>query len=99
MRTPELQRCSCAAPERGADYAGAVHETSPAPTPVTAPFHGLATVVVAVGADVAAGEVVAVLEAMKMEAPVTAPRAGVVSAVAVTEPAPVAGGDVLVELT
>ncbi|MBE7326025.1 hypothetical protein IEQ44_15350 [Nocardioides sp. Y6] len=78
-----------------------MHETSPAPTatPVTAPFHGLATVVVAVGAHVAAGEVVAVLEAMKMEAPVTAPRAGVVSAVAVTEPAPVAGGDVLVELT
>lgn len=78
-----------------------VHQTSPgAPaTPITAPFHGLATVVVSVGSHVAAGEVVAVLEAMKMEAPITAPRAGVVTAVTLDHPAPVAGGDVLVELT
>lgn len=67
-------------------------------TPVTAPFHGLATVVVAVGTHVAAGEVVAVLEAMKMEAPITAPRAGRVTVVSLTGPTPVAGGDVLLEI-
>lgn len=69
-----------------------------AATPVTAPFHGLATVVVEVGDHVAAGDVVAVLEAMKMEAPITAPRAGRVVAVRHDSPTPVAGGDVLLEL-
>lgn len=65
---------------------------------VAAPFHGLVTVLVEVGEEVAAGEVLAVLEAMKMEAPITAPRGGRVVAVAVEGPAPVAGGDLLLEL-
>lgn len=73
--------------------------TETAATPVTAPFHGLATVVVTEGDEVVAGDVVAVLEAMKMEAPITAPRAGRVTAVTVDGPTPVAGGDVLLELT
>ena len=76
-------------------------ETPPAhghPTAVTAPFHGLVTLLVEVGTTVAAGEVVAVLEAMKMEAPITAPRRGVVTMAAFTGTRPVAGGDVLLEL-
>lgn len=77
---------------------------SPAPTQrvaggVHAPFHGLVTVLVQAGEDVQAGQVVAVLEAMKMEAPITAPHAGTVSRVLVDETATVAGGDLLLVLS
>lgn len=68
------------------------------PGGVHAPFHGLATVLVQVGEIVEAGQVVAVLEAMKMEAPITAPRPGTVRLVAVAETATVAGGDLLLAL-
>jgi biotin carboxyl carrier protein len=54
---------------------------------------------VAVGAPVAAGEAVVVLESMKMEIPVLAERDGVVSAVKVAQGDVVQEGDVLVELT
>lgn len=65
---------------------------------VHAPFHGLVTVLVKVGERVEAGQVVAVLEAMKMEAPITAPRPGTVRLVAVEVTATVAGGDLLLAL-
>ena len=70
------------------------------PSPVRAPFHGMVTVFVVNGDDVAAGEVVAVLEAMKMEAPITAPRAGTVHEVMTAEPGTVvAGGELLLVIT
>ncbi|WP_275106506.1 biotin/lipoyl-containing protein [Nocardioides daphniae] len=62
------------------------------------PFQGLVTVLVEAGARVESGEVLAVLEAMKMEAPITAPRAGTVVAVAFEGTRAVSGGDALVDL-
>jgi biotin carboxyl carrier protein len=55
-------------------------------------------VLVQPGQEVAAREALVVLEAMKMETPVSAPFAGRVSAVHVEEGAPVAAGTLLVEL-
>ncbi|RHW23259.1 urea carboxylase [Nocardioides immobilis] len=53
---------------------------------------------VGVGDTVAAGDVLTVLEAMKMEAPVTAPHAGIVTEVLATPGSQVAPGDALVVL-
>ena len=53
---------------------------------------------VAPGEAVEAGQVLVILEAMKMENTVTAPAAGTVSNVAVATGAQVQRGDVLVEL-
>jgi biotin carboxyl carrier protein len=50
---------------------------------------------VAAGQRVAAGDTLIVLEAMKMEIPVTAPRAGVVSSILVAEKQMVAEGEAL----
>ena len=63
------------------------------PTPrngghVAAPFDGVVTVGVAEGDTVEAGQTVATIEAMKMEASITAPRAGTVERVAVRAPRP-----------
>lgn len=85
-----------------AHYAVAMTETPAAgsdDTQVSAPFQGLVTLLVEPGAHVSAGDVVAVLEAMKMEAPITAPRAGVVTRTAFTGSQAVVGGDVLLVLT
>ena len=53
---------------------------------------------VAVGDTVSEGDVLVVLESMKMEIPVEAPSAGVVARIAVTDGDPVDEGDVLVVL-
>jgi len=50
---------------------------------------------VAAGQRVAAGDTLIVLEAMKMEIPVTAPRAGTVAAILVVEKQMVAEGEAL----
>ncbi len=50
---------------------------------------------VAAGQRVAAGDTLLVLEAMKMEIPVTAPRAGTVAAILVAEKQMVAEGETL----
>jgi methylmalonyl-CoA carboxyltransferase small subunit len=64
-----------------------------------APISGTVTKVVAEpGAQVAAGAVLLVLEAMKMETPVVSPYAATVRAVNVKEGDRVAGGAILVEL-
>lgn len=62
---------------------------------VTAPFAGVVTLAVAPGDTVAAGTVVATIEAMKLEAGLTAPRTGTVSRVG-PDQGQVEGGDVLV---
>ncbi|MDH6242990.1 pyruvate carboxylase [Mycobacterium sp. OTB74] len=66
------------------------------PDHVAAPFAGVVTVAVAVGDQVAAGQTIATIEAMKMEAAITAPKAGTVTRIAVTPTAGVEGGDLLV---
>ncbi|WP_049579589.1 pyruvate carboxylase [Nocardiopsis sp. SBT366] len=68
------------------------------PAQVAAPFAGVVTPTVAVGDEVAAGDTVATIEAMKMEASITAPRAGVVARVAVEGAQRVEGGDLIVHL-
>ena len=66
------------------------------PDHVAAPFAGVVTVGVAVGDEVTAGQTIATIEAMKMEAAITAPKAGTVNRVAVGSTAQVEGGDLLV---
>ena len=53
---------------------------------------------VAVGDEVAEGQTLVILESMKMEMPVEAPGAGVVSAILTKEGAAVEEGGVLVEI-
>jgi pyruvate carboxylase len=68
------------------------------PNHVAAPFAGVVTVGVSVGDKVSAGQTIATIEAMKMEAPITAPADGAVQRVAVSDTAQVEGGDLLVVL-
>ena len=65
---------------------------------VAAPFQGVVTVVVAEGDSVSAGDTVATIEAMKMEAAITAPVAGTVKRVAISGTQSVEGGDLVVVL-
>jgi pyruvate carboxylase len=65
------------------------------PDHVAAPFAGVVTVSVDEGDTVEAGETIATIEAMKMEAAITAPKAGTVARVAVSTTAQVEGGDLL----
>jgi pyruvate carboxylase len=69
------------------------------PDHVAAPFAGVVTVNVAEGDQVQAGQTIATIEAMKMEAAITAPKAGCVGRVAVSATAQVEGGDLLVVVT
>ncbi|KUI29302.1 pyruvate carboxylase [Mycobacterium sp. GA-2829] len=66
------------------------------PGHVAAPFAGVVTVTVAAGDPVDAGQPIATIEAMKMEAAITAPKSGSVTRVAVGQTAQVDGGDLLV---
>ncbi|WP_064076167.1 pyruvate carboxylase [Prescottella equi] len=66
------------------------------PGHVAAPFAGTVSISVAEGDTVEAGDTVATIEAMKMEASITAPVAGTVSRVALRGPQQVEGGDLLV---
>lgn len=65
------------------------------PDHVAAPFAGVVTVSVSAGDAVEAGQTIATIEAMKMEAAITAPKAGTVTRVAVSATAQVEGGDLL----
>lgn len=69
------------------------------PGHVAAPFAGVVTIGVAEGDKVTAGQTVATIEAMKMEAAITAPADGTVARVAVAATAQVEGGDLLVVLS
>ena len=66
------------------------------PGQVAAPFSGVVTLKAEVGAAVRAGEPIASIEAMKMEAAITAPVDGVVERLAIAETAQVDAGDLLV---
>lgn len=68
------------------------------PKHVAAPFSGVVTLKVAVGDVVRAGQPVASIEAMKMEAAITAPVAGTVGRLAIPATQQVDAGDLLVVL-
>jgi len=63
---------------------------------VPAPFAGVISLKVAVGESVESGQTVATIEAMKMEAAITASVTGVVDRLAVTPTQAVEAGDLLV---
>ncbi|CKH16291.1 pyruvate carboxylase [Mycolicibacterium smegmatis] len=65
------------------------------PDHIAAPFAGVVTVNVEPGDDVTAGQTVATIEAMKMEAAITAPKRGVVDRLAVSGTTQVESGDLL----
>jgi pyruvate carboxylase len=68
------------------------------PGQVAAPFAGVVTLTVVEGDTIDAGAPVATIEAMKMEAAITAPTAGTISRVAIGEVQQVEGGDLLVSI-
>ncbi|GEL26328.1 pyruvate carboxylase [Pseudonocardia sulfidoxydans NBRC 16205] len=66
---------------------------------VAAPFAGVVTLQVGEGDKVDAGQTVATIEAMKMEASITAQKAGTVGRLAIGKVQQVEGGDLLLELS
>ncbi|MGI8414906.1 MAG: biotin/lipoyl-containing protein, partial [Nakamurella sp.] len=68
------------------------------PGHVAAPFAGVVTLSVADGDQVSAGQTVATIEAMKMEASITAQNAGTVARTAISSVQQVEGGDLLLVL-
>ena len=69
------------------------------PQHVAAPFAGVVTLAVAEGDTVESGQTVATIEAMKMEASITAHRSGTVARLAIGQVQQVEGGDLLLELS
>lgn len=65
------------------------------PGHAAAPFTGVVTPKVAVGQEVSAGEVIASIEAMKMEASITAGISGKIQRLGIQGPTPVEGGDLI----
>jgi pyruvate carboxylase len=69
------------------------------PGQVAAPFAGVVSLTVDEGSAVAAGDSIATIEAMKMEAGITTPVAGTVQRVAIATQQQVEGGDLLVVIS
>ncbi|MFC9442406.1 biotin/lipoyl-containing protein, partial [Brevibacterium sp. NPDC056947] len=65
------------------------------PGHVSSPFAGVVTLQVGVGDTVEAGDVIATIEAMKMEASITAPVAGPISRIAIDSVSQLEGGDLV----
>ncbi|MFI8567297.1 pyruvate carboxylase [Rhodococcus sp. NPDC078407] len=63
---------------------------------IPAPFAGVVTLSVEEGQKISAGDTIATIEAMKMEAAITAPRGGTVTRLAISGVQQVEGGDLLV---
>ncbi len=68
------------------------------PGHIAAPFAGAVTLAVSEGDTIAAGDTIGTIEAMKMEAAITAPRAGTVARIAIGKVQQVEGGDLLVDV-
>jgi pyruvate carboxylase len=81
-----------------ADAATAERADTSQPGHVAAPFDGVVTVLVSKGDQVEAGATVATIEAMKMEAAITAPTGGTVERVALDGTQQVEGGDLVLVL-
>jgi pyruvate carboxylase len=93
--------------KRGARAVRAVRERGTAttekadagnPQHMAVPFAGVVRALVAEGDTVEAGQAVATIEAMKMEASITTPSAGTVSRLAITDSGQAEGGDLLLVL-
>ncbi|WP_207842527.1 pyruvate carboxylase [Williamsia soli] len=86
--------------DRSLDAVEAVAEKAEAGNPkhIAAPFGGVVTIVVEPGEQLAAGAAIGSIEAMKMEAAITAPAGGTVKRVAISSVSSVEGGDLLIEL-
>ncbi|MDR2974996.1 MAG: biotin/lipoyl-binding protein [Propionibacteriaceae bacterium] len=83
----------------GAPAAAAVSSGSASGNAVTAPLAGsVRKILVDQGQSVNAGDVVAVLEAMKMETEITAPKSGKVAKILVEVGAAVQGGDPIIDI-
>ncbi|WP_328527191.1 pyruvate carboxylase [Nocardioides sp. NBC_00368] len=81
-----------------AEVAAAEKADPAVPGQVAAPFQGVVTITVAAGESVKAGDTVATIEAMKMEAAITAPIDGTVSRLAFSATQAVDGGDLVLVL-
>ena len=68
------------------------------PSHIAVPFAGVVNPTVAEGDTITAGQTVATIEAMKMEASITSPNAGVVKTLAIPKPRQAEGGDLLLVL-
>ncbi len=88
---PAVTSAPAAAPAPAASAAGTTKVTSPMPGTIL-------DVKVSVGQSVKKGDVICVLEAMKMENDIPAPCDGVVASINVQKGANVASGDVLASL-
>jgi acetyl-CoA/propionyl-CoA carboxylase, biotin carboxylase, biotin carboxyl carrier protein len=100
LHVPESQSgagpAPAARPKKKRERSGGDAAGGGAPNEVVTPMQGtVLRVLVEAGQEVAAGDVVAIVEAMKMENEVPAHRAGTVGAVAVTQGQPVQAGEVL----
>ncbi|HTW15550.1 MAG TPA: pyruvate carboxylase [Nocardioides sp.] len=82
-----------------AEVAAAEKADPSTPGHVAAPFQGVVTIVVAEGDKVSAGDTVATIEAMKMEASITAPQDGTVERLALSGTQAVDGGDLVLVLS
>ena len=82
-----------------AEVAAAEKADTSKPGHVAAPFQGVVTIVVAEGDKVSAGDTVATIEAMKMEASITAPQDGTVERLALSGTQAVDGGDLVLVLS
>ena len=91
-----------AAPKASAPAAAPAAPKASAPagaTPVTAPMPGtILAVKVTAGQSVKKGDVICVLEAMKMENDIPAPQDGVIASINVQKGASVNAGDILASL-
>ena len=88
---PKAAPAPAAAPKAAAGAAGAVAVKAPMPG-------NILDVKVAAGASVKAGDVLVILEAMKMENEIVAPQDGTVASVNVNKGDTVNSGDVLVSM-
>jgi pyruvate carboxylase len=93
LRTIQVRDRSVAADIPAAEKADRTN-----PNHVAAPFAGVVTLSVAEGDEVKAGATVATIEAMKMEASITAPKSGTVNRLAIGSLQQVEGGDLLLVL-
>ncbi|MGA8986884.1 pyruvate carboxylase [Aeromicrobium sp.] len=86
--------------DRSVDSKVATAEKAEAGNPqhLAVPFAGVVHASVAEGDTVEAGQTVATIEAMKMEASITAPTSGTVSRLVISDPRQAEGGDLLLVL-
>lgn len=88
------------APKKVLESVQTDHVSLPGGEDITAPMPGsIFDIKVKAGERVTAGQVVAILEAMKMETEILAPNAGTVSQIHVTKGAAVNLGDAIISLT